>query len=188
LGVLLILEFLVGEPLQLIAIVAVIVGWFGYEKVVYGLTVPRYVKWYVPSLVVWFVAFDVVLAQFYVSFSPFRIPHRFYHHGISPSSRMNDPWGNLNAEVLTNDWGMKDLKIRKVARKFDGYRILSLGDSFTEGQGYRFEQAFPGIFQKIAQNASLPLEILDSGVASHSPKLYYLHLRFGSSRHIRRPG
>lgn len=178
LAILVVLKIVLGGLPLLIAIAAVLAAWFFYEKRVNGFVVPRYLKWLVVSLVVWFVVFDVVLAQFYVSFSPFRIPHHFYHHGISASSRMNDPWGNLNAEVFTNDWGMKDEKIRKVDQKFDGYRILLLGDSFTEGQGYRFEQTFPGIFQQLARRASLPLEILDGGVASHSPKLYYLHLKY----------
>ena len=177
-AVLIILKLILGGLPLLIAIGAVLVAWFIHERWVNGVVGLRYVKWYVLAFAVWFLIFDVVLAQFYVSFSPFRIPHHFYHHGISASSRMNDPWGNLNAEVFTNDWGMKDEKIRKIDRRFDGYRILTLGDSFTEGQGYRYEQTFPGIFQRLASQAGLPLEILDGGVASHTARLYYLHLKY----------
>lgn len=130
-----------GLPLW-IALFGTAGGWLVYEYARRGNKIAMPSKWIYVALIFWFFTFDIVAAHLVPGESPFRVPHPFYHHGISPSSRIIDRWGPLTTVIFSNDVGMKDVSIRKVDRKLDGYRILALGDSFTEGQGYRYEETF----------------------------------------------
>jgi hypothetical protein len=87
--------------------------------------------------------------------------------------------------IRTNSLGFKDSLIREIDLDTGGYRILFMGDSFTEGIGFPFENTFVG---RIAE-AYKPydIEVLNAAVGSYSPIIYWrktrylvedLHLRF----------
>jgi hypothetical protein len=81
----------------------------------------------------------------------------------------------LKHVFYTNSLGFKDRLIRKVALNSNKYRILFVGDSFTEGAGYPYDETFVGIFDNFLGNNQY--EVLNAGVRSYSPKLYYFKLK-----------
>jgi lysophospholipase L1-like esterase len=56
-------------------------------------------------------------------------------------------------------------------------RILFLGDSFTEGVGVPNDKTFVHIIGDRIRRAGGNIEVMNGGVASHSPRLYLLHLQ-----------
>jgi lysophospholipase L1-like esterase len=63
------------------------------------------------------------------------------------------------------------------------YRILFLGDSFTEGIGVPYEQTFVALIRKRIRQVDSGIEVFNGAVASHSPLLYLLHLQDLIERH-----
>ena len=56
------------------------------------------------------------------------------------------------------------------------HRLLLLGDSFVEGMGFSYGDTFAG---RLAHELKAEgIEVLNGGTRSHSPKLYYLKLRY----------
>jgi hypothetical protein len=101
-----------------------------------------------------------------------------YHHDLEKSACSNEEWGGAKAYVCTDSLGFKDASVRKVdPAGADGRkRVLLLGDSFTEGVGYPYGQTFAGLLA--AKLGEKDFEVLNAGVASYSPKLYYLKLKY----------
>lgn len=59
------------------------------------------------------------------------------------------------------------------------YRILFLGDSFTQGYGVNLEEAFPQLVEKELNGHfknKFKVEVINSGVPNYSPLLEYLYL------------
>ena len=104
-----------------------------------------------------------------------RCKHPIYHHGFKPSSKERDRWGPYNNYVFTNSLGLKDKSIRRIEPKISKYRLLFIGDSFTEGIGLPYEETFVGLIDKNVSDYKI--EVLNAGVGSYSPKLYYLKIR-----------
>src|SRR5437867_12426223 len=75
------------------------------------------------------------------------IPSPIYHHTLKTnSSSVIEEWGPLHHTEFTNSLGFRDNSIREVGLRSDRYRILMMGDSFTEGVGNDYQQTFVGIF------------------------------------------
>jgi len=66
----------------------------------------------------------------------FRVKHPVYHHGFVPNVSVMDRWGDSWYPIKTNSLGFKDAVNREVSLKSDAYRLLFIGDSFTEGGPY----------------------------------------------------
>jgi lysophospholipase L1-like esterase len=103
-------------------------------------------------------------------------PDAYYHHDLPKNFDGPRDWGDREYRLVTNSLGFKDSADRQVAREGAGYRILFLGDSFTEGVGFPYEETFAGIFAAAAAREGI--EVLNAGVVSYSPKLYYLKTRY----------
>ena len=70
---------------------------------------------------------------------------------------------------------MLDIEVRDVPlEKGTDKRVVMLGDSFTEGMGLPFEKTFTGLLSERAQET----EILNAGVSSYCPKLYYYKTKY----------
>jgi hypothetical protein len=54
--------------------------------------------------------------------------------------------------------------------------VLFIGDSYTEGVGYSYDKTFVGIIQSKIDTSRI--DILNAGVASFSPKLYFLRVKY----------
>lgn len=105
--------------------------------------------------------------------------HPIWHHWLRPNSVTGIPSINaaLNPAPIvtqTNALGCKD------AREFHGaaaegtYRILVLGDSFTEG--YYPEEGFAGVLERrlSAADPGQRYEVINCGTSSYSPLLHFL--------------
>jgi hypothetical protein len=104
----------------------------------------------------------------------FRTADPYFHHGLLPNQHASNIWGDRIFEIYTNSLGFKDQSCREVTLKPDKKRIIFIGDSFTESMGMEWEESFAGIITRQLPNA----EILNAGVVSYSPKLYYLKTKY----------
>ena len=106
-----------------------------------------------------------------------RISNPYYHHSFAPNVDTYDTWGHFQYKFVTNSLGFKDSLSRKINNnKFFGKRIIIIGDSFTEGIGFEYKDTFVGILDK--QLAERNIEILNAGVASQSPIIYYSKIKY----------
>lgn len=76
--------------------------------------------------------------------------------------------------LYTNNLGFKDAQCRIFPRKADRRRALFIGDSFAEGAGLPFEQTFADRLKP----AFLQTDILNAGVVSFNPQLFYYRLKY----------
>jgi hypothetical protein len=102
-----------------------------------------------------------------------RIPDPAYHHTLAPNFDGYDNWGDTRFRVFTNSLGFRDARVRDVAMSSPVRRVLLMGDSFTEGLGVDFEDSFAGMLYAAGMSRSDKIELLDAGVISYSPVLYY---------------
>ena len=101
-----------------------------------------------------------------------RVSNKFYHHSFKGNVNTIDVWGEYKYKFVTNDLGFKDKKNRIIDKKTKlKKRILVNGDSFVEGIGIEYENTFVGLLDDYLFNKNI--EILNAGVASQSPILYY---------------
>lgn len=94
-----------------------------------------------------------------------------YHHGLAPGVDESILWGAHRYRVCTNSLGFRDSSVREVPLKSEHYRVLLIGDSFTEGVGAKYEDSYAGIIT--AELAGRGIEVLNAGVVSYSPAIYF---------------
>jgi hypothetical protein len=114
--------------------------------------------------------------DFYRDHSAFRVHNEIYHHGFKPRVSIDDErWGSLVSSYRINSLGFRDKEIREVPLVSPAWRVVLIGDSFTEGIGVRYEDTFAGL----AAEALAPkgIEVLNAGVASFSPIMYLRRVR-----------
>ena len=95
----------------------------------------------------------------------------YYHHDLAPLHDFIETWGALRYRLVTNSLGFKDSAKRVVPPDSSKKRILFIGDSFTEGLGVPYEKTFVGLVDR--QSDHEKYEVLNAGVVSYSPKIYY---------------
>ena len=105
----------------------------------------------------------------------YRIWDSTYNHTLKPGVSLRAIWGGTVYPYRTNSLGMRDARPRVVALHRHGPRLLLMGDSFTEGLGVRFERTFAGILSD--RLAPCGVEVLNAGVSSYSPIIYWLKTR-----------
>lgn len=133
-----------------------------------------------------FLASDYLVTRFYFQHiveqtkdmeKAYRVPHPVYHHDLRKNYQGRLLWGSSRLyNVYTNSLGMKDGLIREVnyQKSRTKKRLLFIGDSFTEGVGLEWQQTFVGKFSPAMPN----LEVLNAGVSSYSPSVYYTKLKY----------
>jgi hypothetical protein len=104
-----------------------------------------------------------------------RIKDPYFHHTLSPNSFEYDTWGYSTYPVFTNSLGFKDKGNRNIELTTNKYRIVFIGDSTVEGLGYPYEKTFVGLVDNALDRSKY--DILNAGVMSYSPKLYYLKMK-----------
>lgn len=100
-----------------------------------------------------------------------RVSSAHYHHGLAALGTATDQWGPEAYTLMTNSLGFKDGDTREVPLKAEGKRVVFLGDSFTEAVGIAHEDTWVGIVQDGLEGEGI--EVLNAGVVSYSPKLYF---------------
>ena len=108
---------------------------------------------------------------FYPNFDH-RISNDYYHHSFKENVNTTDFWGDFSYNFITNSLGFKDKQNRAVDKKTKlKKRIIINGDSFVEGIGIEYKKTFVGMLDNYLYEKNI--EILNAGVASQSPILYY---------------
>jgi GDSL-like Lipase/Acylhydrolase family len=129
-----------------------------------------------------FFACDFGLGLLLLNGNPYA-PNRYYHHALKPNLSSKARWGFAHYPITTNSLAMRIADRPAAPAGNVKWRILFLGDSFTEGVGVPYEQTFVGIIGRRLRQAGTGIEVFDGAVASHSPLLYLLHLQDLIERH-----
>jgi lysophospholipase L1-like esterase len=106
----------------------------------------------------------------------YRIPSKFYHHDLAPKKTAHTSWGPYPYTVYTDSLGFRDKSTRDIALTSNEYRIVFMGDSFTEGLGVDFEDSFVGLIG--AALSKKGIEVFNAGVTSYSPIIYWRKLKY----------
>ncbi len=109
------------------------------------------------------------------SYTSFRTPHYYYHHGLQPGQEAWASWGSALYPVKTNSLGMVDSAAYEVKAESDKPRLLILGDSHSEGVGVAYEKTFSGLLSRRLGNT---VEVLNASCISYSPKIEFLKAKF----------
>jgi hypothetical protein len=104
-----------------------------------------------------------------------RIRSEVFHHGLTPGREVLDVWGRRGYRLAINSLGFKDRSARHVPADGGLPRLVVIGDSFTEGVGFPFEETFAGHLSSALESKGV--EVLNAGVISFAPSLYYRRLR-----------
>jgi lysophospholipase L1-like esterase len=118
---------------------------------------------------------DLLIGQFYVDKFPY-VRNSFYHHGLTPNWSGLLAFGNYVKPFYSNNLAFKDRTDRRIKLDDARYRILFMGDSFTEGVGMTYEETFVGLISQKLDRSKF--DILNAAVVSYSPKLYYLKTKY----------
>ena len=100
----------------------------------------------------------------------YRTPSHIYHHDLKRNANAPAIWGPRRYQMITNSLGFRDKENRQIANKSDKYRIVFMGDSFVEASGVNYTDSFVGI---LAQKYADKYDILNAGVVSYAPTVYY---------------
>ena len=138
----------------------------------YKITIP------IISFIISFIFVDIILGHFYTpKVSNYRKPHYYYHHDLKPNiSNASVKWANQIYKISTNSLSFRDAKAKTINNNKKKYRIILIGDSFTEGLGVNWEDSFAGILSNQVKNKNI--QILNAGTIGYSPKIYYLKIEY----------
>jgi hypothetical protein len=101
--------------------------------------------------------------------------HPVYHHTFKKLKKATLGFRGKKYTIFTNSLGFKDKQARTVDLSSKNFRLLLIGDSFTEGVGLPYEKTFAGI---IAKELSIyDIELLNAGRASYSPIIYWRKIK-----------
>jgi hypothetical protein len=104
-----------------------------------------------------------------------RTRSEIYHHGLRPNVAVTGMrWGDRTYHAFTSSLGFRDARVREVPLKGSRHRVLFIGDSFTEAP-VPWEESFVGIIAGALESRGV--EVLNAGVASYSPAIYYAKCR-----------
>ncbi|MEX2232927.1 MAG: hypothetical protein WD824_12250 [Cyclobacteriaceae bacterium] len=123
------------------------------------------------------VALDIIAGFIIIpqSYTSFRTPHYFYHHGLQSDQDTWAAWGSSLYPVKTNSLGMVDSAVYEVDLVTKNPRLLILGDSHSEGVGVPYEKTFSGLLSKSMKG---DMDVLNASCISYSPKIEYLKAQF----------
>lgn len=107
----------------------------------------------------------------------YRTSSPFFHHGLAANCEVkNASWGGHRYPLATNSLGFRDSRRREVPLSSDRYRIVFIGDSFTEGVGVDYEHSFVG---RVAGTlAARDVDVLNAAATSYSPAIYLAKTRY----------
>ena len=119
---------------------------------------------------------DVLLTSFRKHKSARRIS-AVYHHGFVPNANLSEAWlkGHLIKEKI-NRFGFKSTQSDKKVISLSEYKTVVIGDSFAEGIGVKYTEAFASLLSKEFS------PVANMGVISYSPSLYKAKLSYYKKR------
>jgi len=110
----------------------------------------------------------------------FMTPDPVVSHKFTPNAKGRYKTTEFDIEYAINSLGLRDRELT-LEKPGGAFRILMLGDSFTEGDGVRLSETFSSRLQGILDtaNGGLRCQVINGGVGSYSPLLEYLYLKNG---------
>jgi hypothetical protein len=110
----------------------------------------------------------------------FVAPDATLHHRFIPGAVGRYQSTEFNTSYHINSVGLRDREYA-VPRPAGVYRILMVGDSFTEGDGVEVQETFSKRLETMLSGAGTGtrVEVINAGVGSYSPILEYLYLMHG---------
>ena len=77
--------------------------------------------------------------------------------------QQKDVWESVEFEVRINQQGFRNREIQE--KSAGAFRVVVMGDSFTEGFGVAADEAFPAQAERLFREAhpDVPLEVVNSG-------------------------
>ncbi len=106
----------------------------------------------------------------------YRVKSDIYHHDFAKNAETQGVWGSRTYPVFTNSLGFKDRRVREVPLQSEDWRILFIGDSFTEGIGLRYEDTFVGLLDDAFRERDI--RTLNAGVGTYAPSIYYRKVKY----------
>ncbi len=94
-------------------------------------------------------------------------------HELIPNAKTIIRLPEYSTEYKINSFGMRDKEFYFT----DGYSILMLGDSSTQGLGVSEENTFASLLERRFRNNNLNVEVWNAGVESYSPIIHCLYLK-----------
>lgn len=100
------------------------------------------------------------------------------HHRFKPNATGWYKTNEFNTDYKINSLGLRD-KEYSIEKPAHTFRILMLGDSFTEGDGVFSHETFSKRLEEKLQSlpSSMHYEVINAGVGSYSTLLEYLYLK-----------
>ncbi len=104
--------------------------------------------------------------------------HPILHHHFIPHAEGRYKTIEFDTDYKINSLGLRD-KEYAIPKPRNTFRILMLGDSFTEGDGVMSDETFSKILEEKLHHISSPVdfEVINAGVGSYSTLLEYLYLK-----------
>lgn len=108
----------------------------------------------------------------------FRQQDKLMHHSLIPNSEGSFKFRNeFNIVYKINSLGMRDFSVREVniSKGENEFRIVFVGDSFTEGWGLNYDDTYPKLVEDRLNEVhpEKNLIVFNAGVASSSPIIGY---------------
>jgi len=88
--------------------------------------------------------------------------------GIRPSSEFWHTSVDGSWKFVTNDHGFRDARNFPYARPAGKLRVLSIGDSHTQGYEVRQDQTFSAVLERFLDSHGRPAEVINAGVSGFS--------------------
>lgn len=97
------------------------------------------------------------------------------HHSLRPNSKCRSKTSEWDVSYEINSLGLRD---REILPKAEGeYRILVLGDSYTEGVGVEADQRFTKAMEDLLRANGKNVKVINAGVSTYSPILELTFLK-----------
>jgi len=107
----------------------------------------------------------------------YRTRSEIYHHDLDKNVYLETAhWGGRKYVIATDSLGFKSPKPVNTQIESDDYRIVFIGDSFTEGMGFAYQDTFVGQIASALSRQNI--EVLNAAVASYSPSIYYRKMKY----------
>jgi hypothetical protein len=102
----------------------------------------------------------------------------FVDHRLIPNAKGRHKTLEYDVEYQINSLGLRDREY-SLPKPPGTFRILMVGDSFTEGVGVSAKETFSKQLEERLRDRPGPMkfEVINAGVASYSPLLEYLYLK-----------
>ena len=103
---------------------------------------------------------------------------KYFHNVMIPNTvcrQISDEW---DVEFSINNLGIRDEDL-SFYKPDDEYRLVLLGDSFTQGHGVELEDRYSTIIEKRfnENNPNVNINIINLAIFGHSPLTQYLYLK-----------